>query len=49
MPHQGVTEVSEQGNEMNRLAAGVENNLRENRGRRQGNQIRNYSNGLGKI
>lgn len=49
MPHQGVTEVSEQGNEMIRLAAGVEDDLRKSRGRRQGDQIRNYRDGSGKI
>lgn len=49
MPHQGVIEVSEQGNAMIRLTASEEDDLRKSRGRRQGDQIRNYSKGAGKI
>lgn len=41
--------MSEQGNEIVKLAVGWEHDLRMSRGRRQGNQVRNYSNGSGKI
>ena len=41
--------MSEQGNEMIRLAAGVKDDLRKSRGRGQGLRIGNYNNASSKI
>lgn len=49
MPYQQVTQMSEQRNQMVRLAAGVKDDFRRSRGREERLQIGNYNSGSSKI